>query len=244
MNRSRNNNNNRGQRKNRQQRRGVPRAPRNLELQELGKLSASRTPIHRFSRTTAFAYAVTPTTGWNASSNFDLGLTFSLASTFVYLAGTLNSTQSNPGSGDFTALYDRYRLESVEVSLMGGTNMYPAATGAAAQLPIMNIVFDPSDISTFSLSSILQYQNLHTVQLGNQRTQNGYVIKFKPRPLLTAGGSAVAASELNPWISKDVPSTPYYGLKIFYDAAGSALATQISAVSFYVKYNWAFTSSQ
>jgi hypothetical protein len=188
--------------------------------------------------------SLNPSSGWNASGNFDLSLVFSLQQTSTYLAGVVSANYSNPGYSDFTALYDRYRIEEVEVAIMYGTNAYPPGTQAVAQLPILNVVFDPSDNSTFSLSSIMQYQNLHTVQLGNLRNSNGYVVKFKPRSLITAGGSAAAATEMNPWLSKDTPTVPHYGLKLFYDNAGSGINSIIGQCNFYVKYHLAMTSSQ
>jgi hypothetical protein len=210
---------------------------------EKTRFSQSAVPIHRYVRMTTNTVPITPSTGWNAAG-FDLEISFSLNNTSFYIGGVLAGTAANPGASDFTALYDFYRLESVEVSLMYGANMFAPGTAAVAQLPIMNIAFDPSDLSVTSLSSILQYQNLRTVQLGNQRTQNGYVVSCKPRPLLTGGGSATAVVETNPWLNKDTPTIPYYGLKIFYDNAGSTAATVIGIVSFYIKYHWAFRLSQ
>ena len=210
---------------------------------ERSRFTQSSVPVHKYVRMTTNTVPITPSTGWNAAG-FDLGLTFSLNSTNFYIAGALAGTAANPGASDFTALYDFYRLDSVEVSMMYGANMFAPGTAAVAQLPIMNIAFDPSDISTFSLSSILQYQNLHTVQMGNIRTQNGYVVTCRPVPLLTAGGTATAVVEVNPWLSKDTPTIPYYGLKIFYDSAGSTAATVIGVVSFYIKYHWSFKLSQ
>lgn len=210
---------------------------------ERNRFSQSNVPIHKFSRMTTNTVPITPSTGWNASG-FDLEISFSLNSTNFYIGGVLAGTAANPGASDFTALYDFYRLDSVEVSLMYGANMFAPGTAAVAQLPIMNIAFDPSDISVTSLSSILQYQDLHTVQMGNQRTMNGYVVQCKPRPLLTAGGTATAVVQENPWINKDTPTIPYYGLKIFYDSAGSTAATVIGIVSFYIKYHWSMKLSQ
>lgn len=200
-------------------------------------------PVHKFARTTNQVFSLTPSTGWNATG-FDLEVVFSLSSTAFFIGGVLAATASNPGSSDFTALFDLYRLDSVEVSIMYGVNSNAPGIVSTAQLPIINIVFDPTDSSAISLSSILQYNNLQTVQLGNQRNNNGYVIRCKPRPLLTATGSAVAAAETNPWISKDVPAVQYLGLKMFYDSAGSTATTVIGQVSFYVKYNWSMKLSQ
>lgn len=183
-----------------------------------------------------------PATGFNGVA-YDCELSFSLNSTFVYLGGVLNATTSNPGASDFTALYDYYKLDKVEISFMFSGNSAPLAPATASQLPILNIVFDPTDTSVVSLSSILQFQDLHTVQLGNMRTQNGYVIQCSPRPLLTAGGSATAVAEANPWLNIDTPTVPYYGIKMFYDNSGSTVTAITGYLNLYIKYHWSFKLS-
>jgi hypothetical protein len=209
---------------------------------ERTRLSSPNVPVHRYSRTTAQILDMRPATGFNGVA-FDCELSFSLNSLFVYLGGTLNATTANPGASDFTALYDSYRLASVEISFMYSGNSAPLAPAASPQLPILNIIFDPTDTSVISLSSILQYQDLHIVQLGNLRTSNGYVLKCRPTPLITAGGSATAASNFNPWLNIDTPTVPYFGIKMFYDSSGSSVSTITGYLNLYVKYNWEFRLS-
>lgn len=200
--------------------------------------------VMKFSRVTSQVIPITPATGWNGTA-FDLQIAFSLTATLFYIAGTLYSTASNPGAADFVTLFDEYRLDSVEVSMMYGANSNAPGTLATPQLPIMNIVFDPTDSSTISLSSILQYQNLRTAQLGTNAKDAGYVVKCNPRPVLTAGGSATAVSpDSAPWLNKDVTNVAHYGLKLFYDNAGSTFVAVIGSVTFYTKYNWSMRCSQ
>lgn len=233
----------RGQRKNRQQlaRQGNRVQRDTLVVQR--SLSQVSVPVHKFARTTSQSVPITPNTGFAGLNLFDLEMTFSLNQTQFYVGGVLYSNASNPGASDFTALYDFYRLDKVEVAIMYGANSFSPGPSTVAQLPILNIVFDPSDSSAISLSSILQYQNLHIVQMGNQRTQNGYTVTCAPRPLISAGGTQ-SAVEMNPWINKDTPGVAYYGIKMFYDNAGSTLATSIGNLTFYVKYHWSFKLSQ
>lgn len=214
-------------------------------LIEERRLSTSNpNKVMKFSRVTSQVIPITPATGWNGTA-FDLQIAFSLTATLFYIAGTLYSTASNPGATDFVTLFDEYRLASVEVSMMYGANSVVPGTAATPQLPIMNIVFDPTDVSTISLSSILQYQNLRTVQLGNQRTDAGYVVKCSPRPLISAGSLATAMSpNVAPWLNKDVTNVAMFGLKIFYDNAGSTFVAVTGTVTFYVKYNWEMRNSQ
>jgi len=234
-------NNNRG-RRNRPGNRSKRSAGRD-QLIEKTRFSQSSVPIHRYSRMTSQVVTLNPTSGFN-TVGFDLSIVFSLNATQFFIGGVLASTASNPGASDFTSLYDQYRLEGVEVAFMYGANLIAPGLATAAQLPIMNIVFDATDVSTISLSSILQYQDLHVVQLGNQRTQNGYTVVCKPRPLSTLSSTAQAGVMNAPWISKDTPTVGHYGIKMFYDSAGSTLNAVMGTLTMYVKYKWAFRLSQ
>lgn len=169
-----------------------------------------------------------------------MGISFALDNTNFFAGGVLQSAASNSGYTDFTALYDSYKLEKVELAIMWSTNAYAPTTTGGALLPIFNIVFDPNDVSVTSLSSILQYRNLRTVQMGNLRNTAGYVMEIHPVPAISAIGGTDAVTLMQPWLNIDQPDIPHYGVKIFYDDASSSLATNIGTVSFYVKYHWAF----
>jgi hypothetical protein len=230
------NGNKRGQRKNRQN----PGKPSNQrrDLIELRRFTQPRDQVMKFVRTSTDVFSIQPNSGLNASGNFDFGYTFSLSQTIRYIAGTASSVISNPGSGDFTALYDQWRIDAVELAFMFGANSVSAGALATAQLPIINMVFDPTDSSTISLSSILQYQELHTVQLGNQQnTSNGYTIRMVPTARLLDGTTTTyAVADPIKWVSIDSPAVEHFGIKCFYDNAGSTLTTVIGSVTVYVKY--------
>jgi len=190
----------------------------------------------KFVRTATDVVSIQPNTGINASG-FDICYTFSLSTTNRYVAGVLGSAISNPGSSDFTALYDQWRIDAVELAFMFGANSVPTGTLATAQLPIFNFVYDPSDSSVISLSSILQYQELHTVQLGNQQnTSNGYTIRIVPYSRVLDGSSSTYAVDGSKWINIDSPAVEHFGVKGFYDSAGSTLTTVIGSVTVYIKY--------
>lgn len=214
------------------------------ELVERSKFSQSRQQVQSFSRVTApSSVGIIPATGLGGTASFDMQFTFSLQQTLIYIHGVLVSTVANPGYTDFTSLYDEYALESVEMSFMVDLNSVNPGAAGTMSLPLLNIVYDPNDSATCSLSDVLQYQDLHTVQLGNQRSQNGYVLKFKPTPLVTASvpdGSFAGSRTfggLN-WLATRYPTVPHLGVKLFYDNCGSTLATEGGSLVFYIKYNW------
>ena len=215
----------RGQRKNRQNR-GTdrPRRSRRDDLIEESRLSKSRIQT------------------MNGVAS-DMEIAFSLNATNFYLGGVLASSASNPGASDFLALYDEYKIDQVEVALMYGGNSVTPGVPGTIQLPILLVVFDATDTSATSLSSMLQYQNLNVVQLGNNRNSSGYTFKCAPRAQTTVGGSAVAGSSVT-WINIDTPSVNHLGVKVFYDSAGSTLASIAGTLQVYVKYHLSMRSSR
>jgi hypothetical protein len=193
--------------------------------------------VAKFVRTSiAGPFSVNPASGFN-SAGFDCEMSFSLSQTLVYFGGTLASTVSNTGASDFIALFDQWRIDAVELCIMYGANAFAPVPGTGAQNPVLMIVFDPSDTSVISLPSILQYNDVKMIQLGNQRLSNGYTLMFKPTPLLTAGGAVSTVPSSAPWISKDQPSVAHFGVKMFLDSIGSTLATAAGNIEFYVKYH-------
>lgn len=198
----------------------------------------------KFTRTSVDTVSISPATGFNATGNFDAEYTFSLSQTLRYLAGAISSTISNTGSGDFTPLYDEWRIDAVELAFMFGANSFVPGSLVTPMLPIMNIVYDPTDSSAISLSSILQYQELHTVQLGNQQqSSNGYTLRCKPLPRIIAGTTTTYLVPTNTqWCNIDSPSVEHFGVKMVYDPAGSSAGT-IGSLTIYVKYFYSFRRS-
>lgn len=235
------NNQKRSRRQNRQPRR-QGRSNQRSVLVERSRFRDVPERIAKFARTTVIGpYQYAPATGWNATA-YDMEINFSLNQTQVYIAGALYTTVPNTGASDFTALYDQYRIDMVELSIMYGVNAYiaPGTTSGvgSSQNPVLLIAFDPTDSSVTSMSSILQYNDLKVIQLCSEKVQNGYALQFRPVPLITAGGSPAAVSFKNaPWISKDTPTVPHYGVKLFLDNLGGALPTPVGNLEIYVKYH-------
>lgn len=233
----------RGQRKNRQNRRG---GRSSLPLQVAKKFSQSREYIHKVSRTTPITnVGLYPASGFYNGGQFDLALAFSLKETVVYLHGVSTVIASNSGYTELTALFDEWRIESVELAVMVDLNsVNPGAVGTMS-LPLMNIAFDPNDADSISQSVILQYEDVHIVQLGNQRTADGYVLKFTPSALsqsLTTAATSSSAMHIpkGTWLRTSVPDVAHYGIKMFYDNCGSSLATEGASMVLYAKYNLEF----
>jgi len=237
----RNKQNKRSRRQNRQPRR-QGRSNQRSVLVERSRFRDVPERIAKFARTTIIGpYQYIPATGWNGAA-YDMEISFSLQNTYVYVGGALYQTLPNTGSTDFTALYDQYKIDMVELSIMYGVSAYisPGTTTgtATSQNPVLLAAFDPTDSSVISLSSILQYNDLKVIQLSAERVQNGYALQFRPVPLITAGGNPAALShKVAPWISKDAPTVPHYGVKLFLDNLGGGMPTAAGNIELYVKYH-------
>lgn len=189
--------------------------------------------MHKYARTTNTNFNLVPVTGWGGLA-YDIELGFALSNTYTFASGAPLGSIPNPGAADFLTLYDEYRIEGVEVSFLWSNNAV-APGSATPNLPIVNIVFDPSDTSAVSTSTALSYQNVQTVQLGNQRTQNGFVVRCAPVPNVTTPGSGQMIPVSAPWLSIDTPNVVHNAIKFVYDPAGSSLATQIGTLTLNAK---------
>lgn len=208
-----------------------------MDIVERNRFTNVRDVVHKFTRTSVCGpFPIYPVSGFNAVA-FDMEINFSLQQTLVLIAGSLASTVANTGYSDFVALYDQYRIDAVEISCMYGANAFAPGSTSGAQNPVLIMVFDPSDSSVISLSSILQYNNVKVIQLGNQRVANGYTLTVRPTPLVTNAGTPSGVPTSAPWLSKDTPTVTHYGLKMFIDTLGSTSVTIAGTIEFYVKYH-------
>jgi len=198
-------------------------------------------------RTTNYSTTLNPSAGFGLGG-FDLEMDFSLNQTKIYIGGSVISTVTNPGGSDFFSLYDEWKIDMVEVATMIGFDNIVPGVLSTPQLPIFNYAFDPSDTSTITLGSILQFENVQTVQMGVQRGQDGFVVRFKPvpgLPIVNTGGSVTFGTvpEKAGWMSMDLTTTPHNALKIVYDPAASTNNSIIGSVTFYIKYHFSMKLS-
>jgi hypothetical protein len=208
-------------------------------LAQVSRMRSAPDPVHRFERTTATsALTLTETQGFNASGR-DLTLTFALDSTTQWQAGVVLQTTSNPGASDLTALFDLYRIDEVEVTMMFASNVSQVDGDFA--LPTIFVAEDPDSHETTSQSQILQYGNVRTIQLGSNRNQAGYTFRIKPRPVRVSlnrdGTTNVNTADMSePWFSCDDPGAEYNALKFVMYTTGLTGITNLGVVSFIVRY--------
>jgi len=232
----------RGRRQTNPGRKSRKNSNRGVVLYDESRLSNVRDQVFTCSRTTSQNISLTPTTGWNAGG-FDIEFDFSLSQVTLYIAGTVAANIVIPGSGDFTALFEEWRINSVECAFMYSANSFQAGPATGPTGPILIFAFDPNDTSVTSLSSIVQTNGSRIVQMANIRGESGYVSRFVPRIQAQTTTGATGRALLSPpgqWVSTDLPSAIHNGLKVFYDSAGSTYASVIGTVQCYFKINYSF----
>jgi len=183
-------------------------------------------------------YSMTPTTGWQGTGAYDLAFSFSLSTTVVYAGGAIINSWTNPGYTELVNLFQEYRIDEVEVQMFYSNNV--SQINNISNLPIISIVYDRDGTAATSSAAFLQYQDLKTIQLGNDRDPSGPVFRFRPVPNELAGTSATVSQIVPtsaPFVSALFPALPHYGMRILYDPVATTSATSVGNLSFYVRYH-------
>jgi len=91
----------------------------------------------------------------SVQGSYNMALTFSLTGMNLWFNGTYYGTISIPGASDFTALYEQYKIEAVDVQFYFSGNT-SAATQAVTCLPIMGICRDFDDVLGTDMFAVLK----------------------------------------------------------------------------------------
>lgn len=209
----------------------------------LAIVRAPRVPVHSFVRTVSYVNTLYDSGGWGASPGFgaDMEFTFSLKQIVMYLSGVSTVTTTTPSYAEFTNLFKEWKLNKVRMK-MYFTNNNSSVNSPATALPLLNVVFDPTNVNACSLQTALQYDNLKTYQLGNG-AEAPPVLEFKPRPNLLAydGATSGYMTDQTGWISCNYPDVPHYSVKVIYDSTTvPGTSTLIGSVNFYFELHMSF----
>ena len=119
-----------------------------------------------------------------------------------------------PSFADFTALFDSYRIDEVELTMIPGWTQFDNNTMA---LVLSVVDFDDATVST-DLSAFLQSENVQ------QHTPHEPIrIKLKPKFATAAfSGAFTSYSVSQGWVDCGSPSVQHYGIKLFLGALQGA----------------------
>lgn len=201
-----------------------------------------RSQFYRFTRTLNFDLNINPSTGFATAGN-NLNLVFALQGVSYFINGTGVGLIAFPNYSEFTALFDQYMIESMEVELYWSKNS-AAESGTNAVQPLIWSAYDYDDASNTSLSSLQQYPAIRSTALGED---GGKVLKMKispvPRVQLPdgSGGTAYAPTlDRNPWIDCGYPAVEHLGVKTYLDTFGRTASLDIGTIKVVVRGHFAF----
>lgn len=170
--------------------------------------------------------------GWN-NAGYDIEMSFSLAQVLIYISGALAYTVPFTAAAEFTALFAEYRIKRASVRMYFNNNASSLSSAATLSLPLITAVFDPTDVSAVTLTSVLQYPNARTYQLGNG-AEAPPCLNITPKVLSNVGGGTAPIVLTAPWLITDLPTVPHYGVKLVYDPSNAVASTVIGSVNFYL----------
>jgi len=200
--------------------------------------------LHTFKRAINFIVPYSPLNGIvGVAGGLDnrFSLTFGLDQ-IVLLVGAVRSGYAVPNFTELTALFDKWRIKGVTVSVFFQDNS--SSTGVTAtNMPLLNYVWDTSDNSLESIAEMNQHPNVKRQQFGSGSTRTG-CIRTSGRPLThlntgdsISGGLASTGSrpeKYGTWIDTVSPSTSFYALKGVFDPLGATQVVSQGSMSFYI----------
>jgi hypothetical protein len=171
----------------------------------------------------------------NGITGNDLAMFFSLAGTYLFIGGTNIQITSVPNFAEFTALYDQYRIDRVEVGFTFSNNV-STVSNPTTTLPILGVAIDYDDVVDTNYSSLQQYDSFQSFQLGSC----GGKRVFRLSPTFTSSvytNSGTGHARQRGFLDCAYPTVQHYGLKasldpLYYSVGG----TTVGILSIETKY--------
>jgi len=178
--------------------------------------------------------------GLGTSGFYDMEFSFSLQKVQMNISGTAYTSWTVPNYTDLTNLYDKYRIDWVDVCMTFNGNNSSTANGTQS-LPRIFFVEDNDDVQSINLTAIQQYDNLKTFQFG---VGEGVMktIRIHPRPqemvYYTAALTGYQQGSNKKFIDTSYPDIPQYGCKIIVDPIYYTTASvNLGSIAFSFKYH-------
>lgn len=215
------------------------------------------TSVHCYTRTAISSAAVAgsgfipvnlfPSQGLGGTGFYDVEMSFSLTGVQLYIGAGAYANVALPNYSDFTALYDQYRIDYVDVTMTFSNNV-SSTSSAVPCLPIIYFAPDYDDVGATNLAAIAQYDNLKKFQLGSgpgvMKT-----IRCYPRPNVQLYNSPVSTgygqASRKLFLDTNSPAVPYYGAKFVVDPTALAGgSTPIGNICMSYKYHLTFKNTK
>jgi len=226
-----------------------------VRFQSMRKARMYRSPynasnIHRFTRKCRSAFEINCLSGFRqpatGASDESMQIHFALDGGRILLGGVAGDSPTI-SSGDFTVLFDQYRIDKVKIEFSWGQ----PGSNINQQFPLPTIykVIDYDDTNTLgSIAAAFDYGSCETLKLGiaSDGKTGVHTCWVKPRPLvqtyrtaITTGYQSVKAG----WLDSAQIDIPHYGMKLYYDNAGITADTTIGRLIIVQTYYFSFRNT-
>lgn len=159
--------------------------------------------------------------------------TYTLATLSANTGDTANgfsfALNSLPNYGEFTALFDQYRILEAIVSFIPLQNMSVATSGTTNYPGIFMTAIDYDDANLPATSDLQQYESYQRIAAYRPCVR---VVKPRSAVALYNGSTftGYGTAKHGQWIDAASPSIPHYGLKTIIHGAGYAASTNVYEV--------------
>lgn len=223
------------------QRQSMQRQPqRRTKLRLYRAPSSRRGGVYTFRRQIQQSMTVNQSLGW-FSGGQDMCFSPSLAACDIRLNGVSVFSTPLPSVGEFTALFDQYKITKVTVRLIFSCNSSDTVTPSIA-LPVVHQCNDYNSTAALSLSEYQQYPSLKTWQLGQDKViQWSFVPHVRGDVLNTSGVASTSAHNIPcPWLDTSSTNVEMLGSRLYLNNLGRATNVDIGNALFMITYDMAF----
>jgi len=201
-----------------------------------------------FKRITNARLLMNSTNGLSGSTSYGLTTNFQL-SNVVLKIGASTTTQAVPSAGEFTALFDQWRIKQVKVRV-GFSNTVSNTGSTTTSVPPIYMAEDmDGSAGTTSLAEIQQKQGVKMYQLGPNGAGDNYrsmIVKPRPANAVYQGGVFTGYSEItkNLWLDCAYPAIENYGFRLYWDPDYTAASVDIGYLNLIFEIVYEFRGVQ
>jgi len=204
------------------------------------------TKVFRTRRSLVQNIGINQSLGWAAgggTGSRDLTIQTALTSACFWLGGSIIFNPVLPSVGEFTALFDHYRIDRINVQAIFSNNE-SGVNAPNTVLPILHIMTDYNSVNSQTQAEYLQHPEMRSYQLGTGKTIRWSYVPRSRGDLLTDGEivSTSANSKARQWIDTSSPQVSHLGLRMYLDTIGKTNDVDIGNVQIIVTYELSFRS--
>jgi hypothetical protein len=128
-----------------------------------------------------------------------------------------------PGSTEFTNLFDKYRLTSIDLTF----SYWREGNDSGLIWPAMYLFMDDDD-AAIPTTKVSVQERMSVQRVSFSPTRQTISVKITPRWIQSRAGTSTNIAPVNSWIDMSTPGVQHYGVKAWVDyytnrAAGSAI---------------------